>query len=1092
MDQNLPVKIHILVSDFNDPYWGQVLEGMYQSAQKLGVNLVDLYENLPYTPSADEETALLDELLAQNIDLLIDWGMPNNVTMALLDAGMTLVNLAETNFTHPRSISPIGLYDAARMAGQYIAQSIDYQGNVMVVGGQSVTRRAENGQSRVKGILDELKAFPRITVEQIPSGWSYAEGYAALFEYLEHNPQPVSAIFGLSDMLASGARDAAEKLGRLGPETRVVGINGDPFALAAIAVGKISATIETSGMDLGRDAVDLAYHIALGHSVPAHYSYKLRLVTAANIHQVSAEKLISIAELPHRLVRFNYKIQHETMLQLEASLEINRRVGGILNLKQLSQEIAELIRSTYGYDEVELYRCLDETQMLVSETGGELASSGFPLSADPALAETLRRSAPLFIAHLQPGTNSILSSRLSETHSRLVLPVHFSQKVTHLLDLRSQSARTHTRRELIGLQSLADQFGIAIRNAELYDEALHSREEALKAKARAESADNLKTRLLANVSHELRTPLNLILGYSQIALSDPNPYGLALPERLRGDLGHIHESGEHLIRLINDLLDLSRAEINELVLYTEAVSPYKLIREAFESLAGAPGNDPAVTWQLELPEYLPALKADPLRLRQILLNLLSNARKFTRTGEIVLGVEVSLPHLHLWVKDTGDGIPAEMQERIFEPFVTAENATQRREGIGLGLTITRRLVALHGGSLTLESQAGRGSTFHIYLPLPSLSDESLPVNLSMNGEPVALLISHNVQTSPALLDLCARQGLKAHILTTNSSLEETLKQVQPRVVAWDTTHAIPGDWALIQKLRSHPQICQLPFLLYGSPAGTEGLAAAGLTNVLLKPVHGQTLLNLINSLQPERASGTILIVDDDPGARTMYQSMLDSELPGFEVVSLAGGAAALDYLGRETPSLIILDLMMPDVDGFKVLEAVRSQPRTTAVPVLVLSGQVLSYEDARRLSYDRVLFQTKDVLTPAETAGRLQQALSGADLLPQPTSELVKQALAFIHQNYDRTFSLQEITQAVGVSKSYFSQIFRDEMGLSLWDYLNRFRVQKARELLRATSLPITEIALRVGFDDFSYFGRVFSKQCGCSPRAYRQGSKAG
>ncbi len=1065
----------MLVGDANDPYWGQVLEGMYQAAQALGVTLVDLKENLPSEPSVEEEAALLEELLALKIKLLLDWGMPNNVAWRLLEAGATIVHLVETDIKHPRCFSPVGLYDAAHMAGEYLAQVNRPGGEIILVGGLGSSRRSETGRSRIQGFLDALRPHPQIPIRHIPTGWTHASGYEAVLKSLTQSTSPVGAIFGISDTLAAAARDAAQALHCLVPGAPVVGINGDPFALAAIAVGSMTATIETSGIDLGRDAVQVAFDLASGKSTLSHYPYRLRLVTAQNVHQVSAEKLIAIAELPNRLVGFNRKIQQERLVQLETSLEINRRVGAILDLNQLSHEIAELIRTNYGYDEVSLYRWLSDPGVLALESGGQNNVS-LPLEEETAFSETIRRDSPLFI----PATPA-------QINSRLLLPIHFSGTITHLLDLRSSGSMFHTRQDLIGLQSLADQFGIAIRNAELYAEAVRAQDEALAAKARAEKADQLKTRLLANVSHELRTPLNIIIGYSQSAIAKPNPYKTELPEKLLTDIGYIYDSGEHLLRLINDLLDLSRAEIDELDLFTEAVDPLGLIEDAFCSMADTPTNEKAVTWRLELPDRLPMLNADPVRLKQILLNLLSNARKFTHQGEIVLGADIVLPYLHVWVKDTGEGISMEDQERIFEPFFTAQTAGHRREGIGLGLTVTRRLITLHGGSLSLESQPGIGSTFHMYLPLPNLVDEPLPATLNLDAQPVAVIVSQSDRVSPALVNLCTRQGLQPYVLNSIEDLNQALKSGRPELIAWDTRQPGPRDWALIQKLRSHPQICHLPFLLAGGDINNDQGEDAGFTDVLLKPIQSSSLIKLIDSFRLEQAQGEILIVDDDKSARDLVKSILDAHLPGYSTICLAGGAEAQAYLSKASPGLVILDLMMPGVDGFQVLEYIRSQTRTAQTPVLVMSGQVLSYEDVKRLNYDRVFYQSKNILSLEETAERLLQVLGGGETLPQTTSKLVKQALAFLHQNYDRSFTLLEITNTLGVSKSYLSQIFRDEMGLSLWEYLNRFRVEKARQLLRATSLSITEIAMRVGFEDFSYFGRVFHKYCACSPRAFRQ-----
>ena len=343
-----------------------------------------------------------------------------------------------------------------------------------------------------------------------------------------------------------------------------------------------------------------------------------------------------------------------------------------------------------------------------------------PLSADSrlVLAYNERGRVPVGPDGCPFPTASILPEWVlpgDRSYAHLLLSLHF-----HDQQLGYVVFEPGPRNPVI-YETLALQLSTALQGALLVDEMQKAREAALQAKALAERADQLKTRLLANVTHELRTPLNVILGYSRMALLDPNPHGYDLPPGLRNDLENIRGSAEHLTRLIGDLLDLSRAEIGELDLFPEPVTPRSFLQQAFSTMADSVRPNPALTWRLDLPPRLPIIMADPTRLRQIVLNLLSNAHKFTESGEIVLGAEVAPPHLRIWVRDTGYGIPIERQERVFEPFFTEGYASQRPEGIGLGLTITRQLVALHGGSLSLESQPGQGSVFHIYLPLPNLS-----------------------------------------------------------------------------------------------------------------------------------------------------------------------------------------------------------------------------------------------------------------------------------------------------------------------------------------------------------------------------------
>jgi signal transduction histidine kinase/CheY-like chemotaxis protein len=630
----------------------------------------------------------------------------------------------------------------------------------------------------------------------------------------------------------------------------------------------------------------------------------------------------------------------------------------------------------------------------------------------------------------------------------------------------------------------------ALKSALLFRHSADLYEEALQARAAAEKADRLKTRLLANVSHELRTPLNTIIGFADQALGTPETYGSELSPDLLGDLRHIRDSARHLLRVINDLLDLSRAEIDALDLYPEFIEVRPFLEEAFHSIADTQPSEGPVNWGLELPDRLPIIRADPVRVRQVLLNLLSNARKFTDEGEVVLGAEVTPQHLHLWVSDTGIGIPIDRQELVFEPFVTVGLGERRLEGIGLGLSIARRLVLLHGGSLTLESKPGAGSTFHVYLPLPSLSDCPAP-SFSESARAVLLVISARDAPAEELVALARRRELEIRSLQPGDDVDETLAGARPAVLAWDLASAGPGEWAVIQRLRQHPRLSQAPFILYAQEGGSSVSLATGLTDFVSKPVGGETLVEAIGALRPREDAGPILIVDDDPEARDLYRGIVEEALPGYVVLAAGNGSAALDLMAQEPPSLVVLDLMMPEMDGFEVLDRMRAGPRTRQVPVLVLSGRMLTLDDVRRFEeHALVTFQSKGILSAEETAAALHRALFGADSLPAHTSALVKRIVAYLQQNHDSAVSRKEVARTIGVSERYLSQVFRRELGLSPWEYLNRLRVARAKELLDCTDESITGVAARVGFTDPSYFGRVFRRLIGCSPSAYRKEGK--
>ncbi len=354
---------------------------------------------------------------------------------------------------------------------------------------------------------------------------------------------------------------------------------------------------------------------------------------------------------------------------------------------------------------------------------------------------------------------------------------------------------------------LGGQLGNMLKGSQLY-------EGALKARATAEKADQLKTRLLANVSHELRTPLNIIINYAQIARDLLTLENNNLPPELNKYLSGVQQSAEHQLRLINDLLDLSRAEIDELDMEFERIEPRLLLEETFQSMAESAHRD-GVFWRLDLPAHLPFIDADPLRMRQVVLNLLSNASKYTELGEIVLGADATPTQLHIWVRDSGIGIPLDQQEHIFEPFNTIAQP-KRQPGIGLGLSITRRLVALHQGTMRLESRPGQGSTFHLYIPVAA----DAPSADSVSTRQVLLLISASVQPTAEIIAFSRQQGLEIRQVTDADNLEVLLNDIQPAALAWNLAEVDPDSdsLALVQRVRKLPRLARLPFILYGHEA----------------------------------------------------------------------------------------------------------------------------------------------------------------------------------------------------------------------------------------------------------------------------------
>jgi YesN/AraC family two-component response regulator len=299
--------------------------------------------------------------------------------------------------------------------------------------------------------------------------------------------------------------------------------------------------------------------------------------------------------------------------------------------------------------------------------------------------------------------------------------------------------------------------------------------------------------------------------------------------------------------------------------------------------------------------------------------------------------------------------------------------------------------------------------------------------------------------------------------------------------------AVSGDWHLIRRLHNHPQLSQTPFILYQQEA--DGEVATGLTSLVVKPASSQALWEVIRPTVPQKTTGSVLIVDDDAKARQLaYETVSKGLPPGYTISTAEGGETGLAAMLADPPSLVILDLMMPDLDGFEVLDRMRADERTRQIPVVILSGRQLSLNDVKRLErHAAVTLQSKGILSEDEIIASLHRSLFGDDTLPPQTSALAKQAVAYMHQNYARPLARWKIAEGIGVSEDYLSRVFNRELGISPWDYLNRYRISQAKALLRLTHDSIGRVGRRVGFSDPAYFSRVFRRITGMSPRTYRE-----
>jgi len=261
-----------------------------------------------------------------------------------------------------------------------------------------------------------------------------------------------------------------------------------------------------------------------------------------------------------------------------------------------------------------------------------------------------------------------------------------------------------------------------------------------------------------------------------------------------------------------------------------------------------------------------------------------------------------------------------------------------------------------------------------------------------------------------------------------------------------------------------------------------------MTGFVVKSSYTKTLLEAVIAMSPTQGAGPVLIVDDDPQVREAHKKLVEEGLPNYPIRLAENGEVALEAMANEVPSLVLLDLVMPNLSGADVLDQMRSDPNLRQVPVIVLSNKVLSIDDVKRIEkHTHVTLQSKGIWSDEETITALNRAIFGEETLPAHTSALVKQAIAYLHQNYKHPVSRWEIAEAVGVSEDYLSRVFHRELNISPWDYLNRYRVFQSKQLLLNTNETVGSIAKQVGFKDQAYFSRVFHKVSGVSPLGFRE-----